>query len=173
MTGDTISEGVEEWYAIQSKPRQEERAEGDLLAWGVETFLPRIRRRSLRRWAGAVGGSQPLFPGYLFARFNGPRMAHKIRYTRGVARIVGTALGPTPVDGSIIALIRSQIADQGLVELSFNTGDRVRIGGGPLRDFVGVFTATVTATGRVRALLTAVNGRYKVVVNQDLLERLQ
>jgi transcriptional antiterminator RfaH len=142
-----------------------------LLAWGVQAFLPRLRpSAALRRVAGQR--VRPLFPGYLFARFNASSMLHKIRYTRGVARVLGSEMGPTPVDESIITLMRQQTGPDGFVRLSFNAGDRVRIVDGPLRDFVGVFTNTLTSADRVRVLLTAVNGRFSVVVNHDMLERV-
>ena len=31
------------WYAIHTHPKQENRAESNLQAWNVETFIPRIR----------------------------------------------------------------------------------------------------------------------------------
>ncbi len=36
---------VPRWYAIQTKPKQESRAECNLRAWNVETFVPKIRER--------------------------------------------------------------------------------------------------------------------------------
>jgi transcriptional antiterminator RfaH len=169
-SSDTFSE---EWYAIQSKPKQEGRAEADLLAWGVEAFLPRIpRRASPGRGSMHLGGVQPLFPGYLFARFNGYRMLHKIKYTRGVARVLGTERGPTPLDESIIALIRTQVGADGLVRLSFRPGERLHVTDGPLKDFVGVFSSALTGADRVRVLLTAVSGGFKVVVDGSLVERI-
>jgi hypothetical protein len=31
------------WYAVQTKPKQETRAEANLHRWGLETLLPRLR----------------------------------------------------------------------------------------------------------------------------------
>jgi transcription antitermination factor NusG len=113
-----------------------------------------------------------LFPGYLFARFDWYRMVSKIRYTRGVGRVLGVTGEPTPVDDSVISLIRSQIGIDGVVRLALKPGDHVRIIDGPLRDFVGIFSSVLTPADRVRVLLTAINGRFRVVVNEELLEKL-
>lgn len=174
QTSDRSSDSLSaEWYAIQSKPKQEGRAEADLLAWGVETFLPRIPRRApSAKGAAHAYGVQPLFPGYLFARFNGHSMLHKIKYTRGVARVLGTERGPTPLDDSIIAFIRTRVGADGLVLLSPRPGDRVQVTNGPLKDFVGVFSSALTGADRVRVLLTAVSGGFKVVVDGSLVERI-
>jgi transcriptional antiterminator RfaH len=161
----------EKWYAIQSKPRQEERAARDLLAWGVEAFLPRIRG-SISRRSPSSRRSQPLFTGYLFARFDEARMFGKIKYTRGVARVLGTELGPTPVDESIIALIRARVGADGLVHLSIQPGEQVCITDGPLKGFVGVFSSSLTSRERVEILLTAVHSPIKVIVGRDCIERV-
>src|SRR6185503_15571817 len=100
------------------------------------------------------------------------RMIAKINYTRGVSRVLGTECGPTPVDDSIIALIRSRVDSDGCVRPALTLGDRVRIIGGPLKDLEGVFSATLSDADRLRVLLTAVNGRFKVVLNADCLEPL-
>ena len=56
------------WFAIQAKPHHEELAAARIARLDVEVFLPRARR-----WKLVCGVSraitQPLFPGYFFARF--------------------------------------------------------------------------------------------------------
>jgi transcriptional antiterminator RfaH len=163
------------WYAVQTKPRHEERAEANLLAWGVEAFLPRIRSASLRRVPhGASSHVEPLFPNYLFARFDVAAMAHKIRYTRGVTRILAIDGRPTPIDDGIITLIRDRIDSGGYVlpTSRLAVGDRVRVTAGPLKDLVGVFEAPMKATRRVRLLLAAVRGQVRVEVDEGLLEKV-
>lgn len=171
--GETRAMENPRWYVVQTRPRQECRAEANLVAWGVETLFPRIRRRS--RQAGTNGSPDvdALFPSYLFARFDAAMVA-KVRYTRGVAKIVGTELGPTSVDESIIGEIRDRIGDDGYVQLvsSLNAGDRVRITSGPLCDFVGVFVAAARGPDRLRLLLSAVNAQIRVTVDRCDVEKL-
>lgn len=163
-----------QWYAVQSKPRQEVRAEGDLAAWGVEVFLPRVRC-ARRRHVGGSDAAEPLFPGYLFARFAASQMLHKVRYTRGVSRVLGTAEGPTRVPGEIVDVIRGHIGADGLVQTTttYAAGELLRITDGPLRDFIGVFQATTGAPERVRLLLSAVGGALRVVARPEQVERVR
>jgi transcriptional antiterminator RfaH len=156
------------WYALRSKPKQEARADANLRAWGIETLLPMIRRPQ------TAGSRAALFPGYLFARFHAPTMAHKIRHTRGVTQLVGMSLAPTEIDDGIIAMIRGRIGADGCVALGVNlrAGDLVRVTAGPFRDFIGVFEAATTAAQRVTLLLAAVQAPIRLSIDGALVERL-
>ncbi len=166
-------EGV--WWAVQSKPRQELRAQASLQAGGILTLLPLVRRATRAR-AGGVGTAgvrvEPLFPRYLFARCDSLTTARHIRFARGVARIVGTDDGPLPVDEAIIQSIEQRVAADGFVHLApaLRPGDRVRVVAGPLEGFVGVFDASVGGPDRVRLLLAALHGDCRILVDETLVE---
>lgn len=153
------------WWAIQCKPRQECRAQANLETSGVRTFLPLAR--------GSTAKVEPLFPRYLFARCDKPAMTSRIRFARGVTKILGTSNGPTCVDASIIDAIQQRAAGDGCVRLrpAFQHGDPVRIVDGPLKDFIGVFEGSVSANDRVRLLLAAVHGQWRVTVDNGVVER--
>ena len=86
------------WYAIHAKPKQEGRAESNLLAWGVETFVPRVKERRYNRIIGAATYHiKPLFPRYLFARFKASELLHKVCFTRGISSVVGFGVSRTPI----------------------------------------------------------------------------
>jgi len=166
-------EGV--WWAIQCKPRQEVRAQANLETSGVRTFLPLARRATpSRSKRGGTTRVEPLFPRYLFARCDDPGMAHRIRFARGVTKILGTENRPTPVDDAIIDVIQQRVAGDGCVLLApaLRHGDSIRIVAGPLKDLVGVFDASVAGVDRVRLLLTALHGPWRVVVDDALVERV-
>lgn len=160
-----------EWYAVQTKPGQEERAEANLLNLGVETFLPKTRggprgsngRSSLR--------PKPFFPSYLFVRCEILGCARTIASTRGVARVLGTAGAPLPIEPSIIDLLRARMERDGLIRIapSFRSGDLVRVMNGPLKDFIGVFDETRPAE-RVAILLKTVTSYVRVVVDEDAVQ---
>ena len=163
------------WYAIQTRRAQEARVEENLLAWRVEAFLPRMRPDFRRRVAhGTTPSAEPLFPGYLFARFDAAAMTHKIRYTRGVARVLGTLAGPTPIDDDVIGFIRDRVDGAGYVvpPPRLSAGDRVRIVAGPLKDLLAVFEAPLKASQRVRLLLAAVNGQVRLAIDDSLVEKV-
>jgi transcriptional antiterminator RfaH len=166
--------GSYQWHAVQTRPRQEQRAEANLAAWGVETLLPMIRGRARTPRSRVTQEGDALFPSYLFARFDAPTMAAKIRYTRGVAKILGASEHPSVVDDSIIAEIRTRIGNDGYVRLvsPLTPGDPVRITNGVLRDFVGVFEASLEPSHRLRLLLSAVHGQVRVTIDEGWVEKV-
>jgi transcriptional antiterminator RfaH len=159
------------WYAVLTKPKQEERAAVNLVGYGIETFLPMARRAGRQR---ASSGTAPLFPRYLFVKCSMEALAPKIRYVRGISKVLGTEVGPTSVDESIIAAIQSRIGKDGTVQLTslLEVGDHVEIISGPLKGFTGVFNAITTASERVILLLKAVSGQVRVSVNCGAIEKL-
>jgi len=57
------------WYACRTRARAEKRAARLLSGNGVESYLPPIERQ--RQWADRKKRvAFPLFPGYVFARFD-------------------------------------------------------------------------------------------------------
>src|SRR5256885_1737905 len=90
---------VSRWYVVHTKPRQEERANNNLRAWGVETLNPKLRTRRYNEFTGAPSTiTQPLFPRYIFARFNADKQLAKIWFTRGVHEVVCFGRSPALVD---------------------------------------------------------------------------
>lgn len=161
------------WWAIQTKPRQESRAAANLQTSGVRTFLPLARHVATGRSPRAPAvTAQPLFPRYLFARCDAPGMAHRIRFARGVSKILGVGDRPTSVDESIIAVIQRRVGEDGCVRLApaLKPGDPIRIVAGPLTDFVGVFESSVAGSDRVRLLLAALHGQWRVIVDDQVVE---
>lgn len=158
------------WYAIQAKAHQEARAESNLRGMGVEVFLPRISRAPRRAVSKHVGPqTEPLFCGYLFVRCNIHRIAHKIVYTRGVLRLLGTDGVPTMIDPSVIDLIRARLEDDGVIHIEhqFKPGEPVRITAGPLQNFIGIFERPTRASDRVAILLATVTNPMRVIVESS------
>src|SRR5439155_23717757 len=92
----SAGESPKEWFALLVKPRHEKVTEQVLANKGLETFLP-LRTR-LRRYGSRQRQSQlPLFPGYLFCRFD-PQASLLVLSTPSVNRVVGAGRRPLPVD---------------------------------------------------------------------------
>lgn len=161
-----------DWYVVQSKPKQETRAEENLRAWNVETLLPKVLR-SPRSGESTRPRTEPMFPGYLFARFDVGEMSGKVRHTRGVSKILGTLEGPTPLGEHVIDEIRDRMDPSGVVRLTslLRPGDRVRVVGGPFRNFLGVFEHSASAAQRVTLLLATLNTQVRVALDAHLVER--
>lgn len=81
-----FGDGQKFWFALQVRAKHEFSAASILHAKGYEEFVPtyRSRRRWSDRWKEQV---MPLFPGYVFCRFNGDGCG-PIVTTPGVIRIV-------------------------------------------------------------------------------------
>ena len=90
------------WYLIQTKPRQEARAEEHLLRQHFECYRPLKAPAPLRGSQGTKSG-EALFPGYLFIRLDCIHDNwYPIRSTRGVSRVVSFGGQPTPVRDELI-----------------------------------------------------------------------
>lgn len=171
----TLSAGVPCWYAIHTKPKQEERAESNLRAWHVETFAPKIRDRRYNQFTGkAIYVTKPLFPRYIFARFDAGTLLHKVIFTRGVQNVVCTDGWPTLVEDEIIGMIRAREDKDGFIRLGedLRRGDKVLISGGPLRNFVGVFEGKLKGEERASILLTTVSYQNRVLLELNTLRKV-
>lgn len=128
------------WYVVRTKPKQEPRAEMNLRAWGVELLAPKVREVSARASRSGLYSIAPLFPSYLFARFDAATLLQKIRLTRGVHSVIGLGEYATPVDDAIVDFIRDRVQDDGFVRIEEpRPGESVEIVDGPLRTLTGVF----------------------------------
>lgn len=162
------------WYAINTKPREEDRADENLTAWGVEAFAPRIRKKRFNQFTGKPTAiSRPLFPGYIFARFDAARLLHKVHYTRGVHVVVSFDHQPVAIEDEVIELIKSQVGEDGFIRLGgdLKRGDKVTIKDGSLQGLCGVFDRHMNDSSRVMVLLTLINYQASVVVEKDLVQK--
>ena len=145
------------WYALQIQSKLGSVASATLCGKGCEAYLPLYRCG--HRWSDRVKQLDlPLFPGYLFCRFD-VRDRLPILTTPGVISIVGAGKTPVPVDDeeieAIRAILRSGLAAQPWPFL--RVGSKVYVEGGPLAGVEGI----ITNTDKV----------YRLVVSVSLLQR--
>lgn len=169
------TEDASRWYVVHTKSRQEERANSNLRAWGIETLNPKVKTRRYNQFVGTpLHISQPLFPRYIFARFNADKQLSKIWFTRGVQAVVCFGGSPAAVDEDIIQILQSRIDESGFVKIGdeLKRGDKVVIKAGPMRNFVGVFERKLNSSERIEILLTSINYQVRLLVQHDLVERV-
>jgi transcriptional antiterminator NusG len=134
----STSSRVLPWYALQVRPRFEKVVAGLLENRGLETFLPLYRSR--RRWSDRMKTVDlPLFPGYLFSRFDAEARL-PILTTPGVIGVLGLGKRPVPVHDDDIANVQAIVAS-GLPACPWpflECGDPIRIVHGPLRGMEGI-----------------------------------
>jgi len=145
------------WFAVQVRTQREEGVAEYLTGKAYEWFLPTYKRRKL--WSDRVREIHvPLFPGYLFCRFD-PKDRLPILKTPGVIQIVGYNRVPVPVDEQEIAALQRLVAS-GLPNQPWPflaVGDKVKIESGPLRGLEGI--------------LASVKGNHRLVLSVTLLQR--
>jgi transcription antitermination factor NusG len=145
------------WFALQVRTQHERGVADFLRGSGYEWFLPLYKCR--KRWSDRIKEVEiPLFPGYLFCRFD-PVNRLPILKTPGVIQIVGCNREPSVIDeneiSAIQTLVSSGIPNQPWPYL--HTGDRVQIESGPLRGTTGI--------------LTDFKGKHRLIVSITLLQR--
>jgi len=145
------------WYALQVRSRKENHVASQIIGQGYECFLPTCT--SIRKWSDRVKElEQPLFPGYLFCRFDFQDRRPLIT-TPGVLQIVGSARTAIPVsDEEIRALqlvVSSGVSKQPWLYLE--VGQRVRVNYGALAGLEGILVSS--------------RGNHRVVLSVTLLQR--
>jgi len=146
------------WYLIQTKPRQEIRAEENLQRQHFECYRPHKPSTS-----GDGKADEALFPGYLFIRLDRHMDNwYPIRSTRGVARVVSFGSEPTPVRDELIEQLRQRLAAPA-EKPKFQPGERVHLQGGGFNELEAIF---VSDDGDERSviLLTLLQREQKVRV---------
>ena len=153
-----------DWFAIAVKPRHEKTVAHVLDTKGYETFLPLYKHRH-QHAARLRDFELPLFPGYVFSRFDLFKRLPVI-ITPGVSRILGVGPYPTPVDPVEIASLRTTLDKAVSAEaLPFlQAGNKVRIREGPLRGVEGII---VLVRGKPRIVLSATLLQRSVLVEVD------
>ncbi len=92
------------WYACRTRARAEKRADRLLAGNGVESYMPVIEQ--LRQWSDRKKRvAFPLFPGYVFARFD-LRKTYDVLNTPGIVTIVQANGYPTPVRDEELEAVR-------------------------------------------------------------------
>ena len=172
MSDTALQNGVA-WYAIRTKPKEEDRADLNLRSWQVQTFAPKLKEFCSSGFAKRYV-SKPLFASYIFARFDAIKQLHHINYTRGVQKVVSFNDCPIPIDDGVIDFIKERIDKDGFIQLGeeLKYGDRVTVKFGPFKNLVGIFEKRIKETDRVKILLDAVTYQSHLLIEREMIERV-
>jgi transcription antitermination factor NusG len=158
------------WFGLRVKQRSEFRACGELSLRGFEAFLPSQRVR--RRWSDRTQVvEEPLFPGYLFCRFE---RSDRIRIleTPGVIQVVGFGERLAPIDEAEIDAIQRMVASR--VELTpwpyLGAGQQIVIDAGPLAGVRGVVIRTETGNPRVVVSVTLMQRSITAEIDREWID---
>jgi len=155
------------WYVVQSKPADKHRVEANLLNQEIEIFLP--LHETYQPTRGKMARRiKPLFPSYLFARLDLQLHFYKVKYTRGVNKILGNGDGPIPVSEKVVETIREKMGKDNIIKLDeeWKQGDLVQVTSGPFKELTGVFQKKMSDQGRVRVLLSLIGVDVPVQISK-------
>jgi len=147
------------WYALAVKPQHEAKAyQGLSSLGGIEGFHPTYKDK--RNWSDRVKIlDSPLFPGYVFGRFQYPSERVPVLRVPGVRSIVGFGDAPSTIAEEEIDMIRTVVNSVFPVRPwpFLRAGQRVRIEHGPLRGVEGIILQQ--------------KDEWQMVVSVELLQR--
>jgi len=163
--------GSKKWYVARSLPRQEARAQFQLLRQGFSVFLPRVMK-TIRHARKLRTAPTPVFPSYMFVALDLERERWRsVNGTSGIASLIMQGEVPLPVPPGVVESLLDLMDEDGLVRFDRNLreGQSVRVVAGPFADAIGVLERS-DANGRVHVLLDIMNGKVSTYLDRSSLE---
>jgi len=148
-------EAISSWFCLRAQPKREHIAAACLRQISeVEVFCPRVRfRKPTSR--GPVWFVEPMFPGYLFARFDYMTFNRRIRQRPGITGFVqfGDRLALLP--DVLVSEIKDRTGEEEIVEVdqTLEPGKTVQVTQGPFQGLEALVTRVITAKERVEILI--------------------
>lgn len=143
------------WFCLKAQPKHEHLAAAALQQLHrVECFVPRIRyRKSTVR--GVSWFVEPMFPGYLLARFVYRELHRAVQHAPGVTAIVRFGDRIAVIEDAALAPLRESVgADQLVVfDPEVRLGDTIKIAEGAFLGLEAVVTQLLSAKERVKVLI--------------------
>ena len=127
-----------EWFILQFKANSHQQAAKNLNRQGFETFLP-LNDTTVLKSSRFINTSKPLFPGYMFIRFDRAETHwHSINNTYGVSRVItfNSILKSTPTTFVENLIKRYDLSGNLLPVEKLKKGDQVKVLKGPFANFI-------------------------------------
>ena len=163
------------WFCIKTNRYKERWVTQQLAGWCDEVYLPLLRefKKVRRQFIWAV---EPLFPGYLFARFELDRDLAKVRSTPGLGKVLSASEeGPIVVDEKIVKVLRER-SKNGYIEIrpgALLPGDEVEVMNGPFRGLTALFEKSLKEGERIIILLDLLSSRVRVQVPRVYVQKFK
>ena len=163
------------WFCLHTKPQKEEQVASYCASQlGLQTYFPRLRQhRFIRRKRRFV--IRPLFPRYLFCRFDPALLYRAVRYAPDMLEIVSNGSAPTVVADGLIDSLQAWAGNEvDLITLQPNlrVGDSVEIAAGPLQGLSGTILKESEERARVTILLSFLQNGAQLSVDRCDLRRI-
>ena len=162
---------AQEWFILQFKSNSHHQAVKNLTRQGFETFLP-LHDTTSRKLSRFINTSRPLFPGYMFIKFDRAESKwHKINNTYGVSRLItfSSILKSIPTT-FVDSLMRRYDSSGKLIPVKkLKKDDQVNILRGPFANFIAT-VEKYESDQRIWILLDLMNRKTKIQTTSDALE---
>ncbi len=157
------------WFCLKSKPRQEAVAVRNLKAVGeIDIFFPRIRR-TRRGHEKNKEVIEPLFPGYIFVKFNPEDSQGIVKSTRGVLHLVSKNGKAVDVDHKVIDELKA-LGPDGILSMldeELKVGAKIKVIRGIFAGSEGEVLKLATPQKRIAVLLTLLGAQQSVEMPMD------
>jgi len=173
LPNNLMTNDLRSWFVVQTKPGNEHRVETNLFNQEIEVFLPLLE--SFQYSSGKMTQKiKPLFPNYLFAKLDIDLHYYKVKWTRGVNKILGNGSGPLPISEKVIQTIKERMGENNLVRLDDGLvqGTVVQFTSGPFKDLMGVFDRKMSDGNRVKVLLNLIGVDVPVQVSRYQIKKV-
>ena len=131
-----------QWFLLQTKVRQEQRAAENLERQNVESFCPLIRVEKISR-GRRTEVQDVLFPGYLFVQLGESSVSTTaVRSTRGVSHFVTSAGAPIKVPQGLVEQLRNRVTSHAELIMSQlpKSGAKMQVIDGPFKGLNAIFS---------------------------------
>ena len=159
-----------EWFILQFKSNSHNQAKNNLSRQGFETFLPLCDTTS-RKLSRFTNTPKPLFPGYMFIRFDKAESKwHKINNTYGVSRLItfNSILKSIPTTFVDNLMKRYYLSGKLIPVEKLKKGDHVTVLKGPFANFIAT-VEKYEADQRIWILMDLMGRKTKIQTPSDNL----
>ena len=160
-----------EWFILQFKSNSHHQAAKNLHRQGFETFLP-LHDTTSRKLSRFITTSKPLFPGYMFIKFDRVKSYwHKINNTYGVSRLItfNSILKSIPTSFVDNLIKRYDLSGKLLPIQKLKKGDQVTVLNGPFANFIAT-VEKYEADERIWILMDLMGRKTKIITPSDAIK---
>ena len=161
------------WYGLRTKSRFEKAAAASLAYKGYQYYRPTYRSR--RRWSDRMTEVQaPLFPGYVFCRFDVSQRL-PILVIPGIVSVVGIGREPASIPDEEIAAIET-VLRSGLNAEPWPylpEGQRVRVDKGSLNGIEGIVVKSKKGAWRMVVSVTLLQRSLSVEIDRECISAIR
>jgi len=162
-----------EWFVLQFKPNSHHQAAKNLNRQGFETFLP-LHDITSRKASRFINTTQPLFPGYMFIKFDRIKSDwHKINNSYGVSRLItfNSILKSIPISFIDSLMKRYDLSGKLIPIQKLKKGDQVTVLTGPFANFIAS-VEKYESDQRIWILMDLMGRKTKTQTPSDALKLL-